>query len=123
MEYGSRALRDGGVMILLAQCRDGYGQPGFYKWFRFDNLADLESELRRNYKINGQTAYSALQKCKRFRIILVSDQPRDEVELMGITPAVSLGEAVQMAEAVLGEYSSCYVIPDGGAVLPVGKNI
>src|SRR5208337_3771380 len=64
MEYGSQALREGGVMILLAQCRDGYGHPGFFKWFRFGSPDELEAELRRNYEINGQTAFSAMQKCR-----------------------------------------------------------
>ena len=119
MEYGSRALREGGVMILLAQCRDGYGHPGFFKWFRFGTLEEFESELRKNYEINGQTAYSAMQKCKRFRIILVSDLPQNEVNSMGITPAGSLVEAIELAEAILGKDYSCHVIPEGGAVLPV----
>ena len=122
MEYGSRALRDGGVMILLAQCRDGYGHPGFFKWFRFGSLDDFESELRSNYEINGQTAYSAMQKCKRFNIILVSDLPRDEVVSMGITPVGSLDEALETAEAILGKDYRCYIIPEGAAVLPVLNN-
>ena len=39
MEYGCQALKDGGVMILLAQCRDGYGNATFFNWFRFQNPA------------------------------------------------------------------------------------
>jgi nickel-dependent lactate racemase len=119
MEYGSRALREGGVMILLAQCRDGYGHPGFFKWFRFDNVTDFETELRRNYEINGQTAYSAMQKCRRFKIILISDLPPEEVVSMGMTPAASLTEAIECAETLLQDDYRCYVIPEGGGVLPL----
>jgi nickel-dependent lactate racemase len=119
MEYGSQALREGGVMILLAQCRDGYGHPGFFKWFRFGSPDELEAELRRNYEINGQTAFSAMQKCRRFRILLVSDLPPDEVASMGITPATSLAEAIEMAEVHLKKDYICHVIPEGAAVLPV----
>jgi lactate racemase len=121
MEFGSQALREGGAMILLAQCRDGYGHPGFFKWFRFDNLNEFEAELRLNYEINGQTAYSVMQKCKRFRIYLVSDLPPKEVVSMGMTPFVSLAEAIEQVEEILPKDYICHVLPDGGVLLPVLK--
>jgi nickel-dependent lactate racemase len=122
MEYASRALKDGGVMILLAQCRDGYGNPTFFNWFRHRDLDVLEAELRRNYEINGQTAYSTLQKTTRFRVILVSEIPPPEVEAMGMTAAGSLDVALRLATKTLPPLYSAFIIPDGGIVLPVFKN-
>jgi lactate racemase len=119
MEYGSRALREGGVMVLLAECRDGYGNATFFDWFRFSDPVEFEAELRKNYEINGQTAYSALLKAQRFRIILVSALPPAEVETMGMKPASSLDEAMAMAEEMLPKDYTAYVIPEGGTVLPV----
>ncbi|HEU0265490.1 MAG TPA: nickel-dependent lactate racemase [Geobacterales bacterium] len=119
MEYASRALRDGGVMILLAQCRDGYGHPTFFSWFRHRDLTSFEEQLRRQYEINGQTAYSVLQKAQRFRIILVSELPPEEVRSMSMTPAADLAEALSRAEDLLPTDYTAYVIPEGGAVLPV----
>ena len=119
MEYGSQALKDAGIMIFLAQCREGYGHPTFFNWFRFRDLAEFEVELRSRYEINGQTAYSTLQKTKRFNVILISELPPEEVKVMGMTPAASLGEALELAEKLLPADYSVYVIPAGGAVLPV----
>lgn len=119
MEYGSQAVQDGGVMILLAQCRDGYGHPTFFNWFRFNALGEFEAELRRHYEINGQTAYATLQKAQRFRVILVSALHPEEVATMGMTPAATLDEALALAEAMLPADYKAYVIPEGGAVLPV----
>jgi nickel-dependent lactate racemase len=121
MEYGSQALRDDGVMILLAQCRDGYGHATFFNWFRFRELPVFEAELRQHYEINGQTAYATLQKAQRFRVILVSALPPEEVVAMGMTPAASLDEAMAKATALLPENYTAYVIPEGGSVLPVLK--
>ena len=119
MEYGSRALKPGGIMILLAQCRDGYGNSTFFSWFRFKDLGLFEEELRRNYEINGQTAYATLQKARRFRVILVSGLPREEVESMGMTPAATLEQALAQAAALLPPDYTAYAIPEGGSVLPV----
>jgi len=122
MEYASQALRDSGVMILLAECRDGYGNATFFNWFRFSGLDALESELRKNYEINGQTAYALLQKALRFRIILVSRLPDEEVRAMRLLPARGLEEALEMAEEMLPAEYSAYIIPEGGTVLPVIEN-
>jgi len=119
MEYASRALRDGGVMIMLAECRDGYGNATFFNWFRFSGLDALETELRINYEINGQTAYAMLQKALRFRIILVSGLPDEEVRSMRMLPARGLEKALEMAEEMLPAEYSAYIIPEGGSVLPV----
>lgn len=123
MEYGSQALKDGGVMILLAECRDGYGNATFFNWFRFRDLPSFEKQLRSHYEINGQTAYSQLQKALRFRIILVSSLPPEEVRTMQMIPAATLDQAMQLAREMLPEEFSAYVIPEGGAVLPVIKEV
>lgn len=121
MEYGCQALKDGGVMILLAQCRDGYGHPTFFNWFRFRDLGEFEARLRQQYEINGQTAYATLQKALRFRVILVSDLPPEEVRTMGMEPAGTLDEAMGLAEQQLPRDYSAYIIPEGGTVLPILK--
>ena len=119
MEYGSQALKDEGVLILLAECRDGYGNPTFFNWFRFTDLSEFEAALRTHYEINGQTAYSTLQKAQRFRVILVSGLPPEEVRTMGMTPTRTLDEAMSLATAMLPVDYAAYVIPEGGTVLPV----
>ncbi|MRR35228.1 nickel-dependent lactate racemase [bacterium] len=121
MEYGSQALKDDGVMVLLAQCRDGYGNATFFDWFRFTDLASFEARLRSHYEINGQTAYSLMQKARKFRIILVSDLPPEEVRTMGMTPARTLDEAMAQATELLPADYTAYVIPEGGTVLPVAS--
>ncbi|MBI1919763.1 MAG: nickel-dependent lactate racemase [Geobacter sp.] len=119
MEYASHALKDGGVMVLLAECRDGYGNATFSDWFKHRDLAEFEAALRRHYEINGQTAYSTLQKAQRFRILLVSSLPPEEVETMSMIPAKGLDEAMGKAAEMLPEDYKAYVIPEGGTVLPI----
>jgi nickel-dependent lactate racemase len=119
MEYAAQALKDGGVMILLAECRDGFGNSTFFNWFRHKQLEQFETALREQYEINGQTAYSALQKAQRFRIILVSEFHRQQVEEMGMLTASSLEEALQIAERFLPPDWQALVMPEGGSVLPV----
>jgi nickel-dependent lactate racemase len=119
MEYASQAIRDGGVMIILAECRDGFGNATFFNWFRHKNLVEFETALREDYEINGQTAYSILQKAQRFRIILVSQFPERQVEEMGMIPAHTLEGAMNIATGIMPSDWRAYLMPEAGSVLPV----
>lgn len=121
MEYAAQAIKDQGVLILLAECRDGFGNGTFFNWFRHKTLELFEAALRAEYEINGQTAYSLLQKALRFRIILVSQFPSQQVKEMGIIPAGTLDEAMELAERMLPETWRCYLMPEAGSVLPVAS--
>jgi nickel-dependent lactate racemase len=119
MEYAAQALKGGGVLILLAECRDGFGNGTFFNWFRHKCLDEFEAALRAQYEINGQTAYSLLQKALRFRIILVSQFPVQQVEEMGMIPSKTLDEAMNLAVGMLPEGWRCYLMPEAGSVLPM----
>jgi nickel-dependent lactate racemase len=119
MEYAAQALKEGGVMILLAECRDGFGNATFFSWFRHKQLDCFEEALRERYEINGQTAYSLLYKAQHFRIILVSEFPAEQVREMGMLPARTLQEALKLAEELLPKEWRAMVMPEGGSVLPV----
>ena len=118
MDNAFLATEPGGVLILLAECPDGFGSRNFFPWFRHRDPDTLEMELRKNYQIYGQTAHAVLSKARACRVILVSALPPENVEAMGITPAASLADAVHAAKGILGELPVPLVIPDAGYVLP-----
>jgi len=111
-------VEEGGVLILLAECADGFGSPNFFPWFRFEAPGEMETELRAHYQIYGQTAHAAFVKARACRVILVSSLKPADVGRMGMTPAASIEEAVRMAEGMLGTLPTPLVIPDAGHVLP-----
>ncbi len=119
MEYAAQALKEGGVLILLAECRDGFGNDTFFNWFRHKGLPEFEAALRKRYEINGQTAYSLFQKAQRFRIVLVSGFPPHQVEEMGMLPETTLSGAIARAIPLLPEGWRWYLMPEAGGLLPV----
>jgi nickel-dependent lactate racemase len=119
LDYGVGALREGGTIILLAACPDGFGNATFFDWFRHRDPDAFEAALRERYEINGQTAYSTLMKAKRFRVILVSELGEAETRQMGMEKAANLDEALRMANEKLPPNPRTVIIPDGGTVLPI----
>ncbi|HEY5672075.1 MAG TPA: nickel-dependent lactate racemase [Malonomonas sp.] len=119
LDYGCRAVRAGGTIILLAACRDGFGHPTFFDWFRYQDLAEFETALRADYQINGQTAHATLSKARQFRVILVSELTAEQTMQMGMEKAADLAAAIELAKKNLPEDAKIVLIPDGGTVLPV----
>ena len=118
LDYGCRAIHEGGTIILLAACPDGFGYPTFFDWFRYQDLDEFEAALRANYQINGQTAHATLSKARRFRVILISELAAEQTETMGMTKAEDLQSALNLVLPQLDPNARIVVIPDGGMVLP-----
>lgn len=119
LDYGARAVRPGGTIILLAACPDGFGHGNFFHWFEHQDLAEFEQALRADYEIYGQTAHATLSKARRYRIILVSELGAAETAKMGMEKAPNLDESLRMAYEKLPAAPRTVIIPDGGTVLPV----
>jgi len=117
-DYAFNALRPGGVMILIAACSEGVGNPDFLGWFRFQDPVEMEAELRRKFQINGQTAHATLMKAKKATVLLLSELPDSVVRTMSLTPVHSIEEALAGAYRILGDNPTTYVIPYGSTVLP-----
>jgi len=114
LDMAAQACRDGGTIVLLAECPDGLGRPDFLKWFEGGNSRALETRLRDAYEVNGQTALSLFTKAERFRIFLVSELPEEDVRRMRMSPARSLTDALDQIDREM----EGYILPRGPALLP-----
>lgn len=109
--------RADGWIIVLAECHDGFGYPGFIDWFRFETASEFEEHLRANYEIYGQTAYSVFEKALGVNIVLVSELDPAHVARMRMRPAASFEEAYQMAAKCLPHDFITYILPDAAHTL------
>lgn len=96
----------------------GLGRADFLKWFEEQDSQALETRLRENYKVNGQTAWSLLTKAERYRIQLISTLADEDVRRMRMTPARTLTDALANIDARV----EGYVLPRGAALLPVMRD-
>lgn len=73
LETASHACKDGGTIILLAECGDGLGRDDFLNWFDAENSEGLAANLCKKYQVNGQTAWSLLTKTERFEVKIITE--------------------------------------------------
>lgn len=113
-DMASYACAEGGTIIFIAECADGYGRPDFLKWFDEADSKALVHRLTDGYEVNGQTAWSLMLKAERFKTHLVSNLTDEAVKKMRMIPSRSLDEALSKVDST----STGYIMPRGAKVLP-----
>lgn len=123
MSTAQAVLKPGGMIVVVAECRDGHGGEAFYETFA--NISTPEGVLRdiRSRK-RGETLPDQwqiqifVQILAKHRVVMVTSLEPEMIEHLGITPASSIEEAITIAENILGKKdASITVIPDGVSVI------
>ncbi|NLZ51894.1 MAG: nickel-dependent lactate racemase [Thermoanaerobacteraceae bacterium] len=123
MTAGEAACKDGGVIIIVAECADGHGGEGFYNWFKAsENPQDIMNKILsrgRDETLPDQWEAQILARILiNHKVIMVTDSKNyGYVKDMFMTPAKNLDEALKLAESIVGSNSIINVIPDGVSVI------
>ena len=117
------AVKRGGVIILVAECPEGYGNQVFYDWMsRFGDLKNVEREIKRNFVLGGHKAYYLLKALQNHQIILVSSLPDYyAISIFKLKTARAVNDALAEALKIAGSASRVWVMPQGSYTLPVFK--
>ena len=123
MTAAEAAVRDGGVIIMLAAANDGTGGEEFYRCMNVDKTpAEIYAEVMtrgRNETVGDQWMTQILSRIlMRASVIYVSTAPDELVKGYHMIPAKTLPEAMAKAEEILGDKNAkITAIPDGVAVM------
>jgi len=106
----AKFVRDGGELIVLAQCSEGIGSKTFLPWFEMGGFDAAFDRLADHYEGNGGTALSTMEKTARICISLVTELPDTIAEIMGVR-SISAEQAVKRVKEGSG---SIAIIPNAG---------
>ncbi len=123
MTAAEATCRPGGVIIMVSSCMDGHGGQELYDTFA--NEKDKEKIMAgflatdRDSTVPDQWESQILCRILlKHKVIMVTQAPRKMVEEMQMDYAEDLSQAIQMADAYLGNKNSkITVIPDGVSVI------
>ncbi len=121
LQNAAHAVRDGGIVVLLSECRDGLGQVCFGEWLTSGASPDeLFRRLRAQFVIGAHVAVAINKVLKRgVRVFLVSSLDPLLVKEAKLEPFAIAQEALQRAQGQMGPDSSVLVMPHAGSTLPV----
>jgi len=124
MTAAEATCKEGGVIIIAAECSDGHGGEEFYQTFRDRESVQkiMDDILARGRKetVPDQWETQILARIMlKFKVIMITaPEQRKIVEDMGMNWAEDLDEAVKKAEKLLTKNSpTITAIPDGVSVI------
>lgn len=122
MENVRPVLKEGGSMVVLAECKQGIGSDTLMSWFDGEDLARVRRRLVSNYTLHGHTALAMMEKLKSFKIYLVSSLKRDVVASIGLIPAESVEVALQDISSKTSGELNTIIFPEGSETLAMLKD-
>lgn len=120
LDNAKHAVRDGGIIILLASCTEGYGEAVFERWIReASSMDELVTKIKSNFELGGHKAAAIALVEKKARVFIVSDMAREMSEKLYMEPFDSMEEALDKAFEAMGPDARVLLMPHGGSTLPV----
>ncbi len=120
LDNAVHAVRQGGIIIWVAECPEGLGGKTFETWLRETGTPDVVLEkIQKEFVLGGHKAAAIAAVLKRARVFLVSGLPAEAIRGSGLVLFRELEEAMSAALAEVGPQARVIALPYGGSVLPV----
>lgn len=111
----TRAVKKGGTVIFLAECREGGGAKDFFDWMEPLKRGTLDADLRKAFTIGGYIFYAACEAISKCNLKMLSMMDPDVVRDMKIDSYHNIEDLLATVDF---KDKSVYVIPYGGSVMP-----
>jgi len=114
------AVRRGGALVWLAQCREGVGNSVFEQWMSAAGSSqEIIDRIQREFALGGHKAAALAATVQHAQVYLVSDLQTDMFAGLGVIQLADAQQAFDRALAGQGVGASVLVMPQGGATFPV----
>ena len=116
------AVKPGGIIILVAECGEGYGEKTFSAWLSEAKTADdLIERIGREFRLGGHKAAAIAKVTKKAKVFLVSSLSEEMTKKLYMTAFNDLETAYDAAVKEKGENARVYAMTVGGTTLPCYK--
>lgn len=122
-ELPMAGVRDGGVLIMTAPCREGVGAQ-FYKRLieEYPDRAKWGELESRPYTLGLHKLVRTARATRRFRLFAITGMPADEVQRYGYQPFGSLDTAMKQAIDYVGTPARVLIVEDSAVTAIVRKH-
>jgi len=118
-DNGFRAVKPGGIVILVAQCRMGLGNPDFIGLLRSSRDPDLiRQKIENEYALGYHTAKHHLDMAEKIELWAVTDMESGVAEELFVKPFPSLDSALKEAFRWKGKDARVAVLPQASLSVP-----
>lgn len=119
LESAKYFVRDGGIIILVAECTEGIGNATFENWLlESESPTAVIERIRREFVLGGHKAAAIALILQRADIYLISAMSDIVVNRGWMKPYKDPQAALAGAIELLGAASQVIVLPQAGSLLP-----
>lgn len=119
LDNAKHALKDGGTIILAAECPEGLGDKVFERWINeARDKQELIDKLDYAFEIGGHKAGILAKLTQNADVYLVSELQKEIVERACLLCSNSLDEALQTTISKYGPDARIILMPFGAVTLP-----
>ena len=120
LDNSKHAVKDGGRIILIGACNEGFGSKVFEEWFKEAPTAEsMIKRINEHFVLGGHKAAAVAMVMQKADIDLVSEMDDETVKSIFMTPRKSAQEAFDAAMEKYGPEATVIAMPFGGATLPI----
>ncbi len=113
LDSAALAVKDGGTIILVAECSEGLGEETFEEWIKQAfTIEDIINRFHNSFELGGHKAYAICRTLKKANIILVSSLSQSVVLDMFLQYAENLEDALRIAYKNHGDNPSIIIMPE-----------
>ncbi|MCP4671792.1 MAG: DUF2088 domain-containing protein [Desulfobacula sp.] len=105
-------VKDKGSLIIIAKCLDGLGSDTFLEYFELQNFSRAFSCLKDNYRGNGGTALSMMEKTQRINIFIKTALDDKTCRKIGIKKI-----EMAMMQTMINDFQGNVAVMDNASLL------
>lgn len=121
LDNATQAVKEGGSIILVAECAEGVGNQVYECWNReCEKPEDAVMRFKECFEFGGHKSAIVAKAAMKFKLYLVSKMSPEKSKEAFFTPMENVKEALN---AILSENPDVkiHIMPHGGQTLPVRK--
>lgn len=120
LDNAKHAVKDGGIIILVASCNEGIGEETFKRWIMTStNTKKMIQDIEDNFELGGHKAAAIAMVREKAKIFSVTDLDEEITGKIFMKPFSSVNDALSQAFKELGSKAEVILMPYGGSTLPI----
>ncbi|MBQ8554794.1 MAG: nickel-dependent lactate racemase [Clostridia bacterium] len=113
---GFQAVKPGGRIVFISECREGGGPKEFFDWSRFLPSGTLDAELRAAFTVAGYIFYECVEIADNAQVHVLSSLDPDDLTAMHMHPHSDAQEVQKLLD--FGD-QRVIVMPRGANTVPM----
>ncbi|MFW6279135.1 MAG: nickel-dependent lactate racemase [Bacillota bacterium] len=120
LDHADHAVKEGGTIILAAECRDGLGEDTFAHWVeKAQEPQDNIKRIKKGFVLGGHKAFAVSEVVEKKELILLSDLDQQTTEALFARKEEKLQTAVNYLKEKHGSDYRAVIMPEGSLTVPV----